>query len=85
MSFIFLRKKGRCRVIGIIPDQIVTKHKILVPKLNGREVVSDVKRDILKIFVLERHTASGQDWQGIGTGVRNQERCGGDIDSARLA
>ena len=61
-------KKGMCRVIGIIPDQIITKHKILKPKLSGREVVSDPSRDILKLFVVERHTASGRIGQGLVSG-----------------
>jgi adenine deaminase len=65
-------KKGRVRVIGIIPDQIVTEHKVMVPKLNGREVVSDIVRDILKVFVLERHTASGRIGKGLvkGFGIK---------------
>jgi len=62
-------KKGRIRVIGIVPNQIVTKHKILEPKLNGRQVVSDTKRDILKLFVLERHTASGRIGKGLVQGL----------------
>ncbi len=64
--------KGRCRVIGIIPNQIVTTHKILKPKLNGREVVSDSHRDILKTFILERHTASGRIGKGLvqGFGIK---------------
>jgi adenine deaminase len=61
-------KKGMCRVIGIIPDQIITKHKIMKPKINGREVVADVSRDILKLFVVERHTASGKIGQGLVNG-----------------
>jgi adenine deaminase len=65
-------KKGRCRVIGIIPNQIVTQHKILKPKLDGREVVSDIRRDILKTFILERHTASGRIGKGLvqGFGIK---------------
>jgi adenine deaminase len=65
-------KKGRCRVIGIIPNQIVTQHKIIKPKLDGREVISDTKRDILKTFVLERHTASGRIGKGLvqGFGIK---------------
>jgi adenine deaminase len=61
--------KGRCRVIGIIPDQIVTRHAIHAPKLNGREVVSDTRRDLLKLFVLERHTASGRIGRGLVQGL----------------
>jgi len=62
-------QKGRCRVIGIIPNQIITNHKILKPKLNGREVVADVGRDILKLFVLERHSASGRIGKGLVQGL----------------
>ena len=62
-------KKGRVRVIGIIPDQIVTRHKIMEPKLSGREVISDIKRDLLKVFVLERHTASGRIGKGLVQGL----------------
>ncbi|MCP4583624.1 MAG: adenine deaminase [candidate division Zixibacteria bacterium] len=60
---------GRCRVIGIVPNQIVTDHKILKPKLNGREVIADTKRDILKVYVLERHTASGRIGKGLVQGL----------------
>lgn len=62
-------KPGNCRAIGIVPNQIVTKHKIVKPKLNGREVVSDVKRDLLKLFVVERHTASGRIGKGLVQGL----------------
>ncbi len=65
-------KKGKVRVIEIIPDQIITKHRLFDPKINGREVVSDTKRDILKLFVLERHTASGRIGKGLvkGFGIK---------------
>ena len=38
------------------------------PKVNGREIVSDISRDILKLFVVERHTASGKIGQGLVNG-----------------
>jgi adenine deaminase len=41
----------------------------LKPKLNGSEVVADTKRDILKVFVLERHTASGRIGKGLVQGL----------------
>jgi len=64
--------KGRCRVIEIVPDQLITRHRLCPPKLNGREVVADTKRDILKLFVLERHTASGRIGRGLvqGFGIK---------------
>lgn len=61
-------KKGRCRVIGIVPNQLITLHKKLKPKVNGGEIVSDTGRDILKLFVIERHTASGRIGKGLVQG-----------------
>jgi len=64
--------KGNCRVIKIVPNQIITEHKILKPKISWGEVVADTKRDIIKLFVLERHTASGRIGKGLvqGFGIK---------------
>ncbi|MGD2178380.1 MAG: adenine deaminase [Anaerolineae bacterium] len=65
------------RVIGLVPDQIVTEHLVeQVPVQDGpsagsgcREVVADVKRDILKIAVVERHRGSGNVGLGLVRGL----------------
>jgi adenine deaminase len=50
---------GRARVIGLVPDQIVTESLLLdVPYDNG-EAHTDIERDILKIAVVERHCGTG--------------------------
>jgi adenine deaminase len=54
----------RIRVIGIVPNQIVTRELTETPRLHGKEIVADVERDILKLVVLERHHATGN--IGIG-------------------
>ena len=54
----------RLRVIGIVPGQIVTEKLLVKPKVEGGLVVADPDRDILKLAVVERHTASGN--IGIG-------------------
>ncbi len=54
----------KIRVIGIIPDQIVTKELIASPKIENDEIVADTSRDILKMVVVERHRATGN--VGIG-------------------
>lgn len=51
--------KKNIKVIGIIPDQIVTKTHISVPKIEKGELVVDLERDNLKIVVVERHHATG--------------------------
>ncbi len=49
----------RLRAIGVIPGQITTEKLLLDPKVEDGLVVSDPERDILKMAVVERHTASG--------------------------
>ncbi|MFN3301855.1 MAG: adenine deaminase, partial [Patescibacteria group bacterium] len=58
-----LEKKVKVRVIEIIPNQILTKEKILEMKVKNRELNPDLKRDILKIAVVNRY---GQNNIGLG-------------------
>jgi len=60
------------RVIGLVPDQIVTRHLVKqIPVRNG-QAVSDVDRDILKLAVVERHRGTGNVGLGFvhGLGLR---------------
>ncbi len=58
----------RCRVIEIVPDQIITNALIEEPSCRDGAVVSDPQRDLLRLFVLERHRASGNIGKGIVKG-----------------
>ncbi len=62
--------EGKARVIGVVPGQIFTRDLRLALKTRGGEAVSDPKRDILKIAVLERHTASGRVGLGFVRGFK---------------
>ncbi len=54
----------RIRVIGHIPDQLVTEHLVMDARVDGGEVVADPQRDLLKMAVIDRHRASGR--MGLG-------------------
>jgi len=63
----------RIRVIGLIPNQILTKLLILEPAVRDGAVVSDVGRDILKLTVVERHRATGRIGLGFVQGFGLKE------------
>jgi adenine deaminase len=48
---------SRLRVIGHLPDQLVTEERILPAKVVDGLAVADPGRDILKMAVIERHHA----------------------------
>jgi adenine deaminase len=67
---------GRVRVIGIVPDQIVTDSLEDEPKVVDGFIVADPERDLAKIAVVERHLGTGR--AGVGL-VRGFGLTGGAI------
>ncbi len=63
---------GRARVIGIVPDQIVTDSLVEAPAVDNGLAVADPERDLAKIAVLERHLGTGRIGLGFvrGFGLR---------------
>ena len=59
----------RVRIIGAIPDQLITDHIIEETPQAGGQVVSDPNRDILKMAVIERHLATGKVGKGLVRGL----------------
>ncbi len=59
---------GQCRVIGLVPHQIVTEHLTERPLVRDGAIVADVSRDLLKLAVLERHRATGNAGVGLVRG-----------------
>ena len=54
----------RVRVIGVVPGQIVTEHRIAEARIEDGLAVADPARDLLKLAVVERHGRGG----GVGLG-----------------
>jgi adenine deaminase len=63
----------RVRVIGLIPDQIITEHLVEEMPPHEGEIRADADRDILKIAVVERHTATGNVGMGFVKGFGLQK------------
>lgn len=63
---------GLARVIGIVPDQIVTTALEVPIGSTNRWAVADGERDLAKLAVIERHRASGRVGLGFvrGLGLR---------------
>ena len=60
------------RVIGLVPDQLVTRHETAEAPVAGGFVVADPGRDLAKIAVVERHRGTGNVGRGLvrGLGLR---------------
>ncbi len=63
---------ARARVIGVIPDQVLTEHRIEDVPVRDGEAVADAERDLLKMAVIERHRGTGNAGLGFvyGLGLR---------------
>ena len=63
----------KMRVIDLVPGQIITKSMTITPNIENGLVVSDIKKDILKIVVIERHHATGRIAKGFLHGMGFKE------------
>ncbi len=79
-----LRPSGeRCSVIGIVPDNIVTKHESCTVRLDPstRQWVFDAEQDVSLIACIERHLATGRVGVGLvrGFGFRRAGALGSSV------
>ena len=59
------RPGKKARVIRIVPEQILTEADYMLPEVQAGFVVSDTRRDILKLAVWERHGGNGNTGVGL--------------------
>jgi adenine deaminase len=69
VSFRIPARGRRARVIGVIPDQIVTEHLIEELTIENGEAVQDPGLDLLKIAVIDRHANTGAHTVGFVKGI----------------
>ncbi len=62
----------KARVIGLVPDQVVTEHLVEEPTTADGAAVADAARDLAKVAVVERHLGTGRIGLGFvrGSGLR---------------
>lgn len=63
-------KGARCRVIGLVPGQIVTEERLVDASVRDGLAVADPSRDIAKLAVIERHKATGNLGLGFVSGLK---------------
>ena len=69
VNFTIDAQGSQVRIIGAIPDQLITRHIIEeTPGADGK-VVADSGRDIAKMAVIERHLATGNVGKGLVRGL----------------
>jgi adenine deaminase len=59
---------GSAHVIGVLPNQILTRHQRVEVVARNGVVAADPERDLLKLAVVERHHASGRVGLGLVSG-----------------
>lgn len=69
IDFTIAAGEGPARVIGVIPEQVVTRELRIEPTTQDGRVVADPERDLLKIAVVERHHRTGNVGLGLVAGV----------------
>ncbi len=67
-SFDIQAEGSLVRVIGVVPNQIITRSFRTRPKVVDGYVVADLDRDLLKMAVVERHNATGNVGLGLVSG-----------------
>ena len=69
------RPKVKANVIGVIENQAPTKHLTFNMKPVNNEIQADMKRDIAKIALVERHKGTGGVTMGLVSGFGFTSKC----------
>ena len=70
-----VRSEVKANVIGVIENQAPTKHLTFNLKPVNNEIQADIKRDIAKIALVERHKGTGGVTMGLVSGFGFTSKC----------
>jgi adenine deaminase len=73
LDFSIPAQGGRIRVIGAVPDQLLTENVVLDATVRDGRAVADPARDLLKMAVVERHHGTGRIGLGFVRGIGLRE------------
>lgn len=69
LDFAIPAEGNRVRVIGAVPDQLVTESLVMDAAIQDGHAVADPERDLLKMAVVERHHGTGAIGRGFVHGI----------------
>jgi adenine deaminase len=69
LDFAIPAEGRRVRVLGAIPDQLITKSLVMDAAVRDGHAVADPARDLLKMAVIERHRGTGGMGRGFVHGI----------------
>jgi adenine deaminase len=69
LDFSIAAQPGPLRVIGVVPDQLITEDLRMEPAVRDGLAEADPERDLLKMAVVERHRGTGATGLGFVKGV----------------
>ena len=69
LAFDIPARGSKIRVIGAMPDQLITEERIIEARIEHGEAVADPARDLLKMAVIDRHRRSGAAGLGFIQGI----------------
>jgi adenine deaminase len=73
INFTIAAQGRKANVIGAIPDQLITEHRVEEVRIEDGEARQEVARDLLKIAVIERHAHTGRHAVGFVKGIGLQQ------------
>ena len=68
VDFSIPAEKKNMRIIELVADQLITHERIEQPAVENDQAVSNPSKDVLKMAVVERHSASGNIGKGFVKG-----------------
>jgi len=68
-----IREGQKIRVIGVIPGQVTTEHRILEPRIISGKATADPSRDIALLAVMEKNRGTGRLSLGFVQGLGLEE------------